>query len=214
MRAGIYRIVNNIAHKLYLGSSSDLLRRIESHLQRLRKGNHSNRYLQHAWDRDGEENFEFQCVTECHEANLLQQEQWWLDYYAVSYGWDNLYNLAPSAGAPMKGRRHSAAARARISQARKVGRSNMKGRKHSEATRELMRVSRIGKPHPHRGHAITQETKDKIGRSENRARLLGEANPFFGKTHSDETRQRISATRRGVPWTAARRAAQKVVVNG
>lgn len=38
--------------------------------------------------------------------------------------------------------------------------------------------------------------------------VSGENNPFYGKHHSDEIKKQISASKKGVPWSDARRQAQ------
>lgn len=60
----VYRILNRKVNKCYIGSTADYDRREYDHLYALRKKNHVNKYLQRAWDKYGEENFEFQVVEE------------------------------------------------------------------------------------------------------------------------------------------------------
>jgi group I intron endonuclease len=55
----IYNIVNRLNGKFYIGSTENLRRRISRHLLLLRKGTHHSRYLQNAWNKYGEDNFEF-----------------------------------------------------------------------------------------------------------------------------------------------------------
>lgn len=58
--ACIYQIKNLVNGKLYIGSTKGELRRRKSaHLAKLRYNKHFNSHLQNAWNKYGEENFEF-----------------------------------------------------------------------------------------------------------------------------------------------------------
>lgn len=59
----------------------------------------------------------------------------------------------------------------------------MKGFKHSNETRKKLSDSRKGKPGPKH----TEETKNRLS-----AMRQGENNPFYGKHHSDECKQKMS----------------------
>ena len=50
-KRGIYKILNKIDGKFYLGSSKDIEHRWIDHIRELRKNNHHNDYLQHAWNK-------------------------------------------------------------------------------------------------------------------------------------------------------------------
>lgn len=68
---GVYAIVNTINNKHYVGSSSNLDRRIKTHKQHLEKGCHNNRKLQKDYDEYGLEAFEFKILEKCVEEDLL-----------------------------------------------------------------------------------------------------------------------------------------------
>ena len=54
MARGIYKIINVVNNKFYVGSAVDLKRRKTRHFSELRTGKHNNRYLQSSWDKYGE----------------------------------------------------------------------------------------------------------------------------------------------------------------
>ena len=57
--SGIYKIVNKINGKYYVGSSKDVINyRWIHHKRALRSNRHKNDYLQNAWNKYGEDNFE------------------------------------------------------------------------------------------------------------------------------------------------------------
>lgn len=59
---GIYRILNLINNKYYIGSSKSIVKRIREHKRLLRKGEHENKHLQSAWNKYGEQNFAFEII--------------------------------------------------------------------------------------------------------------------------------------------------------
>lgn len=84
---------------------------------------------------------------------------------------------------------------------KKLGKN--KGRRHSEETKKKMREAHIGKPRSEkarqkmreawkkRSRFLTADVKKKISES-----MRGEANPNFGKARSEETRRKISNSRK------------------
>ena len=64
--ACIYQITNLINGKFYIGSTQkkDSYRRKSEHFTKLRANYHNNKHLQYAWNKYGEENFEFSIIEE------------------------------------------------------------------------------------------------------------------------------------------------------
>lgn len=58
-RPGIYMIFCFGNGRHYIGSSKDIYIRIYAHINTLKNQKHINTYLQNAFDKYGEENFEF-----------------------------------------------------------------------------------------------------------------------------------------------------------
>lgn len=93
---GIYQIRNLINGKSYIGSSMRIKYRWKQHEFRLKKGNHHSYKLQRAWDKYGEDNFEFKIIEVVDDVDLLiEKEQYWMDKYNVI---TNGYNVSPVAG--------------------------------------------------------------------------------------------------------------------
>jgi len=67
---GVYIINNKLNGHNYIGSSVNIKKRFSTHKTDLRKNKHPNRYLQHAWNKYGEENFEF-----IHVENISYPDQ-------------------------------------------------------------------------------------------------------------------------------------------
>ena len=57
--SGIYKITNKTNGNYYIGSASIICNRWWIHISKLRKNCHSNKYLQNAFNKYGESNFEF-----------------------------------------------------------------------------------------------------------------------------------------------------------
>lgn len=96
-KCGIYKIVNNINGKFYIGSSTDIEQRFVHHVSLLNNNKHENSYLQNAWNKYGKCNFSMFIVNECNIADLIKIEQIFIDGY---YNTGVLYNLNPIAGKP------------------------------------------------------------------------------------------------------------------
>lgn len=93
---GIYKIVNTINGRLYVGSSISFNDRFASHIRELNKGTHKNRYLQRAWIKYGASSFEFEILESVDDKTLLiEREQHHIDNHKST---SKLYNLAMIAG--------------------------------------------------------------------------------------------------------------------
>jgi len=82
--------------RLYIGSSIDWQYRLRKHRERLKAGKHINRALQNAFDKHGEDAFEFSCLLVCASENLLMYEQNLMDFYK-SYVKPFGYNIRKKA---------------------------------------------------------------------------------------------------------------------
>lgn len=79
---GIYKIVNKLNKKYYVGSSKDIFSsqgRWKKHIYALNRNRHHSPYLQRAWNKYGKESFEFLMVENVAGAELLKVEQTYLD---------------------------------------------------------------------------------------------------------------------------------------
>jgi hypothetical protein len=79
--SGIYKIINIVNNKIYIGCASNIRTRKNGHVYDLRKGVHKNDYLQKAWNKHGEVNFKFEVVEICDIKLLHEKEHFWVNYY-------------------------------------------------------------------------------------------------------------------------------------
>lgn len=94
---GIYIIMNLVNGKFYIGSSCNIKNRWASHRTTLKTNTHLSKYLQRAYNKYGIENFRYEIVEICSIENLLNREQYWIDFHKT-YIPKNGYNISPTAG--------------------------------------------------------------------------------------------------------------------
>lgn len=91
-QTGVYEIKNKINNKRYIGSTiMSFTKRLEHHRCLLRNGTHKNTYLQRAWNKYGENNFEFNILEVVDKCCTLEVEQQYLD------ACEDCYNINPLA---------------------------------------------------------------------------------------------------------------------
>ena len=139
--SGIYKIVNKINGKYYLGSSDNILGtagRWKEHINGLNAGRHENSYLQRAWNKYGECSFEFIIIKKVPKSKLFLVEQKYLD--KIKSDRRNLcYNLSfVAVGGGFAGHKHSEKSRKKTSE-------KLIGRFVSEETRQKMSQSLKGR---------------------------------------------------------------------
>ncbi len=165
--SGIYKIINKINGKYYVGSSNDVIGnsgRWYAHKRLLKLQSHINKYLQNAWNKYGENNFDFVIVEVVPENDLLMIEQKYLDIAKTEK--DKCYNICYDAQSPMKGKKHTLEARRKMS-------IRLKGRTFSEKHKE--NLSKINK-----GKTRSSETKEKLRQKR------------LGIKSSNETKRKLS----------------------
>lgn len=78
----IYRIVNKVTQRCYVGKTADLMRRSKDHFRLLSKSIHTNVRLQAAANKHGLENLVFEIVETCISADSVNdREMYWIRYY-------------------------------------------------------------------------------------------------------------------------------------
>lgn len=75
MSCGIYKIINLINNKQYIGQSIDIETRWQQH-----KTSNKNYILYQAFKKYGLENFSFEIIEECSKEKLDEREQYWIKY--------------------------------------------------------------------------------------------------------------------------------------
>lgn len=171
MSSGVYAICNKENGKQYIGSSVTIEKRWQRHKTDLRGGIHHSRYLQRAWNKRGEESFDFVVIKHVAPDKILEAEQEMLD--------KNLgeYNVSPTAANCLGVKHDPEVGRARGEKRR--------GRKMSEECRRNMSEARKGSGHPQFGKKQSPET------------IARRVASRIGKPLSEEQKRKISEAQRG-----------------
>lgn len=112
---GIYKIVNSVNGKAYVGQSQNIKKRVAEHFRLLRNGKHNNPRLQNAFNKYGEDSFVWTVEVWCEDVNDLDGiEEAFLSGEA-HFVEPLFYNIADFSKAPMRGKAHSEEARRKIS---------------------------------------------------------------------------------------------------
>lgn len=101
LKSGIYCILNVINNKIYIGSAVNIEYRFARHKRLLKAQNHFNKYLQNAWNKDGENSFKLQILEKCLKEKLPEKEQYYIDILNPDY------NIVKNVLHPMLGRKQS-----------------------------------------------------------------------------------------------------------
>ena len=96
MNGNIYVIENLENGKKYVGSTTRLTKRKRNHFNKLKKGTHSNSYLQRSFNKYGREAFSFTVVLSCPASDVIKYEQYYLDKYEL-YDRSKGYNIQEKA---------------------------------------------------------------------------------------------------------------------
>lgn len=100
MKSGIYKITNLVNGKVYVGSANHFKRRWNMHTYQLKNQKHSNIHLQRAWDIYKENNFKFEVIEYCNQEDLIEKEQFWIDFLNVT-NYNLGYNICRKAGSTL-----------------------------------------------------------------------------------------------------------------
>lgn len=174
-QSGIYCITNTATAMQYVGSAVDLDGRFKRHIRQMKAGTHPNKFLLMDYERHGEQSFKFEVLELCSDTVLLEREQHWIDQLGAAV---TGYNIALTAGSPMKGRKQSEATRAKMREAHR-------NRKPiSEETRQRLRDAAKQREEAKKlnGFTVSEETRKK----------LSEAGT--GRVVSEETREKLRKT--------------------
>ncbi|MCE9677451.1 GIY-YIG nuclease family protein [Paraclostridium bifermentans] len=117
-RPGIYKIINTLNGKVYIGSTQNIRIRRNNHFTNLRYNRHHNIHLQNAYNKYGLENFEFIVLEYVDSIDyLLEKETSWIKKLKSN---DNKYGYNSRVYTETnRGFKHSKETKDRISKAKK-----------------------------------------------------------------------------------------------
>lgn len=172
LKTGVYAIRNLLNGKMYIGSAAvDFKQRWRGHRSNLRLNRHHSIHLQRAWNKYGEQYFEFIVLEYCTPLLCTTKEQKFIDTYRTAncrYG----YNRNPSAHSRL-GIKATDETKAKISEAnRRRGPDTRAKMSESQRTRflnpmerEKLAAAKRGRRGNNTGHRHSTETKAKLSES-------------------------------------------------
>lgn len=188
----IYVITCTANGKQYVGSTKDLNSRKTSHLSTLRNNRHVNVILQRTYDKYGEDSLVIEVLEELSSVeNLFPRERWWINKLNPAMnigsvgGGDNLTNhpnredIIARISATLRANNSKLTQAERALKWGKSGDTNPNWRGGKTFCSCGARISSIASSCA----ACRDRSRDK--------------NPFYGKSHSEETKQKISESRKG-----------------
>lgn len=78
MESCVYKIQNIVSNKIYIGSTQDFNDRKAIHIYNLRHNIHPNKKLQYSWNKNGENNFQYEILEHCNVTELEEREEFYI----------------------------------------------------------------------------------------------------------------------------------------
>jgi group I intron endonuclease len=204
---GVYKISNTLSGRYYIGYSTNINKRFKSHCYKLKQNIHDNIFLQRAYNLDGEDKLKYDIIHICDTMDEAKEIE--LKYLTDLSIRDKLYNLNfnNSGGDLLTNHPDKEKIREKIIHSFKETLSNMTveersqkygkfgkkngmyGKTHTKEVKEKISETHKGNTYC-RGKKLSEETKKKMSEIR-KNKYTGEDNPFFGKQHIEETKQKI-----------------------
>jgi len=176
-KSGVYKIVNVLDGKIYIGSAKNFKKRAYQHRSSLRNNKHQNKYLQRAFNKHGADAFLFEVievVLGSKEKRVLA-EQKHLDKYIVEDKWSQCYNLDKKAINGGGFQKYS------NNEPWNKGKTGI----YSKETLQKISAALTGKKNPGWGIPRSEKTKAKISKANS-----GRGNGMYGKVGKQHPRSK------------------------
>ncbi|AZU98587.1 hypothetical protein [Acinetobacter phage AbTZA1] len=196
MASGIYKITNIITNKCYVGSAKDFSKRWARHFKDLENGTHSSIKLQRSYNKYGKKVFIPSILEELEYSKdlIIERENFWISEMNSKL---NGYNIADASfGDTLSAHPNKEKILAKI--AKSIHTNNCKLSPDE-------RKSKFGRPNCLKGKKLeevysldkAQVIRENMSKGQLRRNMVGTRNPFYGKDHSDEFKQKLSKIHKG-----------------
>lgn len=181
---GIYRIQNTINNNSYIGSAVVVQKRWNVHNHDLKKNKHHSPHLQRAYNKYGADAFNWYVLELVRdEQKLIEREQYYIDELKPEY------NICKIAGSRL-GMKHTDEVKEKCAEA-----ARNQVRTKESRLKQSRTIAANGGSH-FKGRTHSKETRKKLSEA-HKGKQMGEDNPFYGKTHTDEFKEKMRVFRTG-----------------
>lgn len=205
---GSYILTNIRTGEFYIGSAKNVFARKERHLRDIKAGRHHCTRVQQSWKHDDEYHLRFYIAADRESA--FESEQWFIKQHLnsplfmnTSLGAKGGDTLTRSPNREKRIARMSEIMQAKMNsltpEEKKIrfglsgDKNGMYGKTHTEEVKQ--RLSLLHKGVTRRsGFKLTDEHRRQI--SEHAKTRVGILNPFYGKSHSGETKKKIAEAKK------------------
>lgn len=225
-KIGIYKIINIINNKEYIGSSKNIINRFKIHKNKLNLNKHINIHLQKSWNKYGENNFIFKIIEECDIDKLLIIEQKYLNDIK---NWNLTYNISKTSSggnlifnhpnkekiinkitkilleynmnlplSEKKKRSERMSGNKNINYGGKINNDKSIGKKISEGLINYYKKNDSYRKNKTFDELFPQEISNKLKKqlSKSAKNRIGNKNGFYGKNHTNEFKEKLSNFRK------------------
>jgi len=175
-KSGIYCITNTTNGKIYIGSSVNVYKRLQTHFRELRRGVHHGNYIQRSYSKYGADSFRAQVLLYCEKFELYRYEQSLMDAMRPAL------NMSPTAGTCL-GTKHTEESRRNMSIAHQGQVVSPEARAKMSKTRKGMKqtaewiLRRMQSRRNNGNYLVSEETREKMSNSaKNRRNKNGASN--------------------------------------
>jgi group I intron endonuclease len=195
LESGIYIIKNLVNGKVYVGSAKVFRIRWNRHLNDLKKGVHSSIKLQRAYNKYGINNFEFKIIEKVkYDPVIVNRENFYINKLNSK---KNGYNIADASFGDILTNHPNR--KNIINRMTKTLRNTVSNMSNDERVKTYSRPLQMngrwngGGPHCDCGNQMAYGAECCAGCRDR----TGINNPFYGKTHSEKTKNKLRAKRVG-----------------